>query len=344
MVKLSKRQLALLKIIVEDYTTNIKPLSSGEIINKYLPNVSSATIRNDMADLEKKGLLEKIHSSSGKYPSTEGYKYYELNILKPKSENCVKEKLEKIFQTRDLSIDIVIDQSIQIITDTLKLPSIISKYQDDAILRRFDLVMLDDNNALIILITSDGKFFKKNISFNFNQKHIEDVSTCIRVFNDRLVGTQISDLEKKMNSIKEIIRAKVHEYEFCIKVLFENLFNINNLARKNSIIGTKWLTKQPEFQNINKLSKVLEILEDSNVWKLISYNNIKTGSTAITFGDDVDKKMSDLAIATTSIDLGDHKHELAIVGPTRMNYSKVKWLLDFLKNEIEKKIDKTAIK
>ena len=83
-MNISERQEEILKIIVEEYAYTTQPISSKEIIKKYMPDLSSATIRNEMAFLEKKGLLEKTHTSSGRIPSINGYKYYESHILKPK--------------------------------------------------------------------------------------------------------------------------------------------------------------------------------------------------------------------------------------------------------------------
>jgi heat-inducible transcriptional repressor len=99
------------------------------------------------------------------------------------------------------------------------------------------------------------------------------------------------------------------------------------------VTGTRWLTKQPEFHNIDKLNKVLNLLEDSNVWKHISYNQQKTGKTLITFGKEIGA--NDIAIATTDINAKDTKHQLSIVGPTRMDYAEVKGLLEFIKEQIE---------
>jgi heat-inducible transcriptional repressor len=98
--------------------------------------------------------------------------------------------------------------------------------------------------------------------------------------------------------------------------------------------GTKWLTTQPEFQNIEHLNKVLSMLEDTNVWKHISYVQQKTGKTLITFGNEFGA--NELAIASTSISSNGSKHQLSVVGPTRMNYSEVKGLLEFIKAEVEK--------
>ncbi|MDR0739506.1 MAG: heat-inducible transcriptional repressor HrcA [Mycoplasmataceae bacterium] len=332
-MRITERQKQILQIIIEEYTYTTEPISSKEIIQKYLSDLSSATIRNEMAILEKKGLLEKTHTSSGRIPSINGYKYYESNILKPKLSINLKRRLEKIFSQRDVSIDSVINQSVSIINESLKLPSVITTEQSDELLKRFDLIQIDKSTALILLVTSSGNINKNTIHLN-DDRQLDDISICVRIFNDRLVNTLIKDIPKKVEAIKEIIRSAVHEYEFCIRQIIEKIFDFNKMPSETKIHGTKWLTTQPEFQNIQHLNKILTLLEDTNVWQHISYTQQKTGKTLITFGKEFGA--NELAIASTSISANGGKHQLSVVGPTRMDYSQVKGLLDFIKTEIEK--------
>jgi heat-inducible transcriptional repressor len=261
---ISERQKKLLQIIIDEYTYSATPVSSKEIIERYMPNVSSATIRNDMASLEKAGLLEKTHTSSGRIPSTNGYKYYETNILKPKLSNNIKSKLERVFAQRDISIDSVIDESVSIINEAFKLPTVITTEQDNELLKRFDLIQIDKHNALILIVTSSGTVNKTNIHLS-DKKQLDDIGICIRIFNDRLIDTTIKNVPSKLDSIKEIIRNAVHEYEFCIRQIIEKIFDFNKIPATNKVRGTRFLTTQPEFKNINQLNKVLTMLEDTNV-------------------------------------------------------------------------------
>jgi heat-inducible transcriptional repressor len=263
-MELSKRHSKLLKIIIEDYAYTASPIASNDVIKKYMKNVSSATVRNDMAVLEKHGFLEKTHTSSGRIPSIEGYKYYEKNILHPTISDDVKNKLRKIFNNRELSIDTIIDQSVEILKETFKLPLMVTSNHNAEKLKRFDLIQIDKGQALIIIVTSGGEVIKNTINFN-TDKQFDDIAICIRVFNDRLVDTPLTQLEEKIISLKEIIRKVVHEYEFCIRQIIEKIFNFKKISTKTNIVGTKYLTLQHEFHDINRLNQVLMFLEDTNV-------------------------------------------------------------------------------
>jgi heat-inducible transcriptional repressor len=237
-MKLTPRQIKLLEAIVDEYTHSAQPISSKEIIKKYMPSISSATIRNEMVNLEKLNLLEKTHTSSGRIPSINGYKYYEENILKPKLSINIQNRLKKIFMQRDVSIDSVINQSVSIINESLKLPSVVISSQANELLKRFDLIQIDNKTALVLLVTSSGTVNKTTLRLD-NPKHLEDISTCVRIFNDRLVNTAIRDIGEKVNAIKEIIRSHVHEYEYCIQQVIEKIFDFNKSNINQNVSGTK---------------------------------------------------------------------------------------------------------
>jgi heat-inducible transcriptional repressor len=260
---LTARQIKLLQIIIETYAISALPVSSEDIKQKNMTDLSSATIRNEMLALEKVGFLEKTHTSSGRIPAIAGYKFYQQNILQPKINTDIKHKLEKIFANRELSIDTVIDQSVQIINESFKLPLLISKEENES-LKRFDLIRLNEHHALIIVVSSSGKINKNIIEIN-SDIQFDDIAICIRVFNDRLIDTPIMQVTEKLNSIKQIIKMAVQQYEFCIRQVVERIFDLKIISTNTKVTGTKYLTSQPEFQDLKKLNEVLTFLEDTNV-------------------------------------------------------------------------------
>ena len=332
-MELTNRQIPLLKLIVDEYTFTAQPVSSKLIVEKFMKDLSPQTIRLEMNALEKAGYLQKTHTSSGRIPTTEGYKYYEKHILQPSISNDVKNKLRFILERRDLEIDTVIDESASLIEEILKLPTVVHSASDDTELKRFDLVSISHNKVLVLLITSDGDVIKNTIELQ-NKQQLEDVIICVRIFNDRLVDTKLVDVPAKLNTVKELIRHSVHQYEFCIQKIIEKIFDYNTAPKHQNIYGIKNLALQPEFQNIDQLNKVLHLLENASVWKHIAYTQEKSGHNQITFHNDVGVK--DVTVASTSIKTGDTTRQISVVGPSRMNYAEVKGLLQFIKEELEK--------
>ncbi|MCQ2957058.1 MAG: heat-inducible transcriptional repressor HrcA [Mycoplasmoidaceae bacterium] len=263
-IKLTDRQIKLLKIIVEQYINEATPISSKEVIHDFFKDLSSATIRNEMAYLEKVGLIEKTHTSSGRVPTSLGYEYYRQEILQPSLTADLKRKLTKIFAKRLTSIETIIDESMAVINETLHLPSIVTTGEINETLVRIDLIPVNTNMAIIIVVTSSGNLTKNTITFN-EGKVLNDIATCVRIFNDRLVDTPLDQIPAKIDSLKDIIKDSVENYEFILQGLIQKIFDIKQQYH-TSVHGTKYLTTQPEFKNdVDKLNQVLDLLDKTSI-------------------------------------------------------------------------------
>lgn len=334
-LNLTKRQKDLLKFIVEEYISTANAVGSKTIVKKYMPNVSAATIRNEMAILEDNQLLEKNHTSSGRVPSIHGYKFYEKNLSEyDVSQDDLKLKLKKIFSNRNQSINLVIEQTCKILSEGLNLPLVMISKEKEVLLKRIDLIEITKTKAMVIVITSDGNLNKTIINFD-KETFLKDISICVRIFNDRLVDCPIDKIEQRIELIKNLIREKVVEYEFVIQELIEKIFHIK-LSVNKVIHGQKQIVSVPEFQEKEKLKEILEILDSTSVWDQIAFVQNKTGKkTMITFGDEINHK--DVVFAQTELEMNDQSEtKLFMVAPTRINYAKIKGLLEFIQDEFEK--------
>ena len=142
---MGERQKELLKEIIECYIKEAKPIGSKHLCDKF--NCSSATIRNEMASLEKLGFIEKNHISSGRIPSEAGYKYYVENLMKPKEltgEDMLK--LQTIFTNQNLAVSDAIQACLEIISDITNYTSIsLGKDSYENTLKQISIIPLDDN-------------------------------------------------------------------------------------------------------------------------------------------------------------------------------------------------------
>ena len=157
---LTERQSAILKIIVEEYIKVPKPVGSKSICDSL--NVSSATVRNEMANLEDLGYLEKTHVSSGRVPSEKGYRYYVDNLMKPKEmsgEDVLK--LQTIFQNNSLVLSDAIIKSLEIISEMTNYTAVILK--DNALeskLKKVEAIPIDENNVTLTRFVKSQKQLK----------------------------------------------------------------------------------------------------------------------------------------------------------------------------------------
>ncbi|MGL4948291.1 MAG: heat-inducible transcriptional repressor HrcA [Mycoplasma sp.] len=331
MNSLTDRRKQILKIIIDEYTLTAQPVSSHVIIEKYLKQLSSATIRNEMAFLEKNEYISKYYSSSGRIPTLKGYEFYDRELTSD-IPSTFKQQLKDILSYRNLSIDQVIDKSVEIINEMTHLPIVVTKLYENDFLRKIELVQINSNICLFIIITSSGQIIKDELKIEHTDI-IEDLIVCVNIFNDRLVDTPIREIEDKIEYIKDIIRNKIKSHEYIIHEVVEKIFkgiDWSNTTVRNS----NEITIHPEMTDITKFQKILNLLDDVSIWKQIAYTHSKVGKTDISFNNDIG--IDDLSIATTSIELNDLSREISVIGPNRLTYSKVNLLLKFLKEELEK--------
>lgn len=333
-MELTKRQKELLKYIIDEYIESAQPVGSKVIIEKYMNNISGATIRNEMALLEQKGYLEKNHISSGRVPSNLAYKLYDKEFTISKLDENIKLKLRSIFENRKKSIDLIIDESTKVISEIMKLPLVTIEKNDDIKLKRIDLVEINEKSALMIIILSNGDLSKNVIEIE-NGDLLKDLSICIRIFNDRLVDCSLNNLNERLEIVKKLIREKVQSYEFIMQEVIERIFNIKTKISTN-VIGSSSLINFPEFSDHQKLKDVLTMLENTTVWEQLALRQESSniGTTSITFGDELGH--DNVLFASTDIGIDNNKTQLVMVSPTRVDYSKIKGLLDFVREEFKK--------
>lgn len=330
-MQLTKRQKQVLKVIIDEYTETALPVGSQVLITKYLPDLSSATIRNEMVILENYGYIIKYYASSGRIPTLAGYQFYNNNLMND-IPVIFKQKLKDLLAKRNLSIDEIVDKSVEIINEITNLPTVLTEFYHHDLLRKIELVSISDKLCLFLIITSSGQIIKQEIVIN-NQKLVDDLIICVSIFNDRLIDTPLGEINQKLDLLKVLIREKIKGYEFVIQEVVEKIFK-NIDWSKTKIKNSKEITIHPEFSDLKKFQRIMGLLNDVSVWKHIAYQHSKSGQKNISFKNDIG--VDDSSITSTSIELNDASREISVIGPNRMNYAKVNTLLKVLKEELEK--------
>lgn len=329
---MNERKKEILKIIIEEYIKKPKPVGSSSICKTL--NVSSATIRNEMAQLEDMGYLEKTHTSSGRVPSEKGYKYYVDNLMKPKEMNGEEVlKLQKLFNNKSLELSDVITKSLEIISEMTNYTAIVlGDNVTDNNLKQVEVVPINDENIIAIVITDKGHVENKNI--NIKGSNLEEVKKIVDLINKLIVGTPIDEVSEKLEfEIKPIIANYVMHHE----MLYNAFYNAFNSFKDNNDIKTKGkdnILGLPEFNSVEKVKRIVKELDDDNLVSAIkSSNDNKDINIYIGSESNID---DDLTIIKTKYSIDGKEGTLAIVGPKRMEYDKVVSLLDYIKNNIER--------
>ena len=326
---LTKRQESILKLIVEHYVKLAKPIGSN-LISKKL-KCSSATVRNDMAVLEDAHLLEKTHTSSGRIPSEEGYRYYVDNLMELKKMNAEDMlKLQIIFHNQQLPLADCITKSLQVISDMTNYATVIlGSSSHDNLLKQIEVVPIDSNSMVVIVVTDRGHVEHKEVKLD--NVSLEDVKKTVNLINNLIIGTPIDEVSTKLEyEVKPVIGRYVSQHEQLYNA-FYNVFSDFSSHNVNVVGKTKFL-EQPEFSNVSKIKKIFDKLDNEEVLREIKEdmdNNIKV---YIGNESNIDE---DVTVIKTKFKNGADEGTLAIVGPKRMDYERVVSLLEYLKNNIE---------
>lgn len=329
---MDNRHKELLKLIVETYIKTVKPVGSKSLVKKM--KCSSATIRNDMVYLESLGYLEKTHTSSGRVPSEEGYKYYVDNLMKPKeiSGDSVL-KLQTILNNKDLVVSDAITKCMEIVSDITNYTAVVlGKESSKQILKQVSIIPIDDSKVVAVLVTSSGHVENKQTVIPKDINVNEIVKSC-DIINKNLSGTRLSEVNEKLEfEVKPIIAKKIEQYEEVLNFFQETFDDFKVKQSDIFFAGKSNILKQPEYNEPDKIKNVINKLEDVDLVKKIEANqegiNIYIGEET-NFDEDV-------TIVNTKYNIDGVEGTMAIIGPKRMEYDKVVMLLDYIKNYLER--------
>lgn len=333
---LTQRQTELFKLIVEEHIKTAKPIGSKSLCEKL--QCSSATIRNEMSELERLGLLEKTHTSSGRIPSDQGYRYYVDHIMKPKEltgEDVLN--LQTIFRNNSLILSDTILKSMEIVSEITNYTAVVlgnsSKTNRVSKVEVVSLDSTDENNFIALVITDTGHvehkkmYLKEKISLN-------DIKNVVEIINKHIVGTPIDEVSAKLEfEVKPIISEEIKQREVLYNAFYNVFTDLKNTASVK-VNNPSHILKEPEFkENAPKMREILEKFEDKEMIKTIEETeegvHVYIGSENH-FDDDV-------TIIKTKYSINGEEGTLALIGPKRMEYEKVTSLLNYIIKNLERK-------
>lgn len=329
----------VLRMIVETFIETASPVGSKSLIEKYNLNISSATIRNVMQELENEGYIEKPHTSGGRIPSTNGYQYYIDNLRKSNIDSDVKYKLQTMLDNRLKSVQEILSKSCEVLSQMTNMASIILGNSDmEESLASLQLVPISNNSSTVIFVTSKGKVVNKTFFFDESLR-LSDLQKCVDILSKRLVGTKICEIKDKLDVIKPIIQDYLIDGDLMYQSLLSTLSSLTN--SKVIIYGREKLLEQPEFNNDpNDIKTLIKLLESPDFFKDITDETLKSNGISVKIGND-QSQYKNISILSAKVDLpGARDNIISLIGPVRMDYSNAISILKGLINEIDIKYNK----
>ena len=339
-VELDARKQKVLKAIIDDYIESAEPVGSRTLARKHDLGVSPATIRNEMADLEMLGYLEHLHTSSGRIPSSKGYRFYVNGLIPPKPVSEEEKKLiNDWYRTRVRRIDEVFQETARIISKVTKNVSLVLAPQmTQARFRVLQFLPLDDRRVITVLMTDAGFVENKIVEMPAGAT-FEDFQRMAEVINKNLAGRSLAAISpEKLLPIRD---------EIGDEGLYESALEVVNRALESGkqerlyLGGTTQMLTQPEFHDVEKVKHTLMMLEKEELIKDILHAHMGDGLEVTIGQENEDSQMQDSSIITATYHLnGELLGTIAVLGPTHMEYAKAMSLLEYMNDNLTEVIRK----
>ena len=334
-IDLSNRQKLILKAIIEEYVSSGEPVGSKVLTAKPYLEFSSATIRADMAYLEMLGLLEKTHTSSGRIPSVNGYKYY-VEHLVTRDYEVVNDfpLIDKIFSDETLNKEQMIKKAIDLLSDLTNYMTLASENNYEHIrIAKLDLVQISDFDALLLIITSTAKVETRQIKIP--KMGFAEFKKVIDAFDKALHNCYVSEIKYilKSENVANIISQYI-DYQDEILRTFEVAFSSLNQT-KTFHSGIDTIFEIPEFRDVDKIKEIITAVNNESINSLIA---TPTRGLSVRIGHENNiSVMNDCSIVSVPYQIGDDEAGMiAVIGPTRMEYSRVIPLLEYIAKNMSK--------
>ncbi len=329
---LGERKRRILQAIIDDYITTADPVGSRSIAKKHDLGISSATIRNEMADLEEMGYLEQPHTSAGRIPSYRGYRLYvdqlmnqyrltisEINAIHDSMQLKIRE-LDQLIQQYSKLISEITQYTTVVLTPQMKTSSI----------KHLQLIPIDVYNVLLVVVNNTGIVKNKAIRFSAEVDTVF-LNNLTNLLNRKLAGLTIEEIN--LPKIQEIQREMQLNEEILIPILNFISDAVNDIDTADVFLGgTTNIFNFPEYNDIEKAKNFLSFLEHKNdLHKLL--NNIETDNKIkIIIGEENEfLEMKDCSLVMSRYSIGKKiVGTIGIIGPTRMEYAKVVSSLDYM--------------
>jgi heat-inducible transcriptional repressor len=321
---LNERKLGILKALVDDYIMTGLPIGSRTISRKHGIELSSATIRNEMADLEELGFLEQPHTSAGRIPSQKAYRFYVDKLMKVAKLNAAEaNKIKSYFETKMAEVGQVIEKAAQVLSDTTHHISMVLRPQlKRSGIKRIQLVKLTEKKAILLLVTDAGLVNDTVITVP-ESITISDIEMLSNLLTDKLSGKTLEEAEADLSTC-------LHDNvclgsEFITDIMNAIDMSVEPQGEKGIVLGgTQNIIDFPDYMSVEKTKNFLALLETKDML----YDMMKKATSfefSVTIGHENEaEELFDMSVVTATYKIGGKTlGSFGVIGPTRMDYSKI---------------------
>ena len=338
-MELTDRKKRVLRSIVDLYIRTAEPVGSKAIAQLPDMNYSSATIRNEMAELTNMGLLEQPHTSAGRIPSAAGYRLYvdelmqdyRLSMDETKSINAsIEEKMEKV--------DKLMEKVAKLVSQATDLPAISMAARNRGVtVKHFDLISAGPGSTILVVMLSTDEVINKLMKLPV-QADETDLKLLSAVLNASMTDLP---LEEFTGELLERITRSAGNAAMLVPVIVDFTTDALRGKANMAVAGQMKLLTQPEYRDVDKAQRLLSTLDEEVMSNLPAVMQNENGTKVLVGPENVASELKDSSVVMTKFDIGDGMQGMiGVVGPTRMDYAKVTARLSYFAESLSKMFSK----
>ena len=336
-MELTERKKKVLRSVVDLYIRTAEPVGSKAITALPDMKYSSATIRNEMADLTAMGYLEQPHTSAGRIPAAAGYRLYvdelmmdyRLSIDETKSINtAIEEKMQRV--------DKMVEKVAKLVSQATNLPAIsAASRQGSAVVKRFELIYAGQGSFILVLMLPNDQVVNKLIKLPLNVEET-DLRLLSAVLNAAMTEIPLEEFTAEL--MEKVMRSAGAAASLVPVILDFTQETLKNQGSTNmAVYGHSRLLGLPEYQDVDKAQRLMASIDEDALSNLPAVMQGANGTKVLVGPENVAQELKDTSVVMTKFDIGDGMQGMiGVVGPTRMDYAQVTARLSYFAESLSK--------
>ncbi len=338
---LDPRKQQILKAVVSDYTETGMPVGSSVLAAKYLGSWSSATIRNELANLVDVGYLLQPHTSAGRIPSDRGYRYYVDFLMEEEEVSAtIRRQVDPALEIQGRSLEELLESAAMVLALLTQSVSIVTGPQTMAArLKHMDIVSLEPRHALMVVML-EGNLLRQHVVWLQEEANQDELSRLAARLNAELRGFGVSAIEERPAPAGEPADPLRDE-------VVGHLLGVLRGAdsRQGTVVlhdGVRNLLRQPEFVDVTHLRQVLDVIEEERVLAQVLATLSVNEGVQVVIGAEIEiEQLRGCSLVLTTYRAGDQRRgTLGVLGPTRMRYPQVAPRLRYISQRVGAAIER----
>ncbi|MBU2547992.1 MAG: heat-inducible transcriptional repressor HrcA [Proteobacteria bacterium] len=343
-IELGQRERKILEAVVRDYIRTAEPVGSRTLARRYKLDISPATIRNVMSDLEDFGLLSQPHTSAGRVPTESGLRFYvdsilEFRRLSDKDQEAIQQEISRTTHEAEQ----LIRNASRVLSSVAKHIGLISAPRFSSLaLRQLQFVRLSDRLILVILVGESGLIQNKLIEVEEDLSQ-DDLDRFNRYLNETLEGLTISEIKKR---IVEEMRKEKNQFDQMLTralALSRKVFEQETVEENLYVDGQIYLLDYPEFADVDTMKSIFRAFEGKSILMSLLDKTMHASGVQIFIGSETElAEMEGCTLIASRYSHGSSPlGTLGVLGPTRLNYSRIIPVVDYTAQVLSRLLEST---